>query len=189
LLGFICSSNNAWISLLQNYLVGIACSIIVVIITTLLQFNYEQKKAKNKIVSEIRELFFQYYLSVLSSDPNETIPKQTWDYFFEKIEKNIDNIVSQIFDLEWFGKKHQTKANILSNAVIQLKIQMYKNNSIHKEEMIKSIFANPSFKTIEEIALIYATNKYDKDDIIKYSFKATEALEELKKASASKENS
>ena len=38
-------NDNEWIAFIVNWCVGIACSIVVVIITTFIQFRVEQKKA------------------------------------------------------------------------------------------------------------------------------------------------
>lgn len=68
---FTCLSKFNIISFLSDYIIGIACSIVVVIITTFLQFEYEQRKILHSILSDVQFLFFDYLLIVLSLDPAE----------------------------------------------------------------------------------------------------------------------
>ncbi len=179
ILGFIPSENNTWIILLQNYAVGIACSILVVIITTLLQFNFEQQKEKNKLISDIRTLFLHYYLSVLSADPNEKTSQQMWNHYYDRIESCIDDISTCLSNLDWFRKKHLNNANDIHYAVLQLRISLYKNNRQSKEDAVRSILNHSAFDDIEEKSLLYAKNDYDKKSIEEYSDKAKEEIEKL----------
>lgn len=66
---FTCLSEIGFISFISDYMIGTACSIIVVIVTTFLQFKYEQRKTLNSILSDIQFFFFHYLLVVMSLDP------------------------------------------------------------------------------------------------------------------------
>ena len=47
--------NNDTISFLQNYIIGITCSILVVIITTFLQYKSEYEKVMSEFTSVLRK--------------------------------------------------------------------------------------------------------------------------------------
>ena len=47
--------NNDTISFLQNYIIGITCSILVVIITTFLQYKSEYEKVMSEFTSVLRQ--------------------------------------------------------------------------------------------------------------------------------------
>ena len=66
-------NENEWLSFINDWCVGIACSIIVVVITTLIQFKVEQKKIINELASAVRMLLFQ---NVIGGDAFEEDAEQ-----------------------------------------------------------------------------------------------------------------
>ena len=59
LLNFFNSSDRYWISFFINWSVGISCSTVVVIVTTLIQYRIEQDRLINKCADCLRGLFYQ----------------------------------------------------------------------------------------------------------------------------------
>ena len=104
-------NDNEWIAFVVNWCVGIACSIVVVIITTLIQFKVEQKKAINKLVLIARALIFHNELfgSILASGVVRNTNTVT---DLDEIENNWRNSLKEdmekastvLMELEFFFK-------------------------------------------------------------------------------------
>ena len=104
-------NENEWIAFVVNWCVGIACSIVVVIITTLIQFKVEQKKAINKLVLIARALIFHNELfgSIYASGVVRNADTVT---YLDKIENNwrnslkedMDKASAVLMELEFFFK-------------------------------------------------------------------------------------
>ena len=104
-------NDNGWVAFVVNWCVGIACSIVVVIITTLIQFKVEQKKAINKLVLIARALIFHNELfgSIFASGVVRNTNTVT---DLDKIENNWRNSLKEdmekasavLMELEFFFK-------------------------------------------------------------------------------------
>ena len=87
-------NDNEWIAFIVNWCVGISCSIVVVIITTLIQFKVEQKKAINKLILIARALIFhnEFFGSIFASD---VIRNADTVKDLDKIENNWRNSLKE----------------------------------------------------------------------------------------------
>lgn len=104
-------NDNEWIAFIINWCVGIACSIVVVIITTLIQFKVEQKKAINKLILIARALIFhnEFFGSIFASG---VIRNADTVKDLDKIENNWRNSLKEdmekastvLMELEFFFK-------------------------------------------------------------------------------------
>ena len=104
-------NENEWIAFVVNWCVGIACSIVVVIITTLIQFKVEQKKAINKLILIARALIFhnEFFGSIFASGVVRNVDTVT---DLDKIENNWRNSLKEdmekasavLMELEFFFK-------------------------------------------------------------------------------------
>ena len=104
-------NDNEWIAFVVNWFVGIACSIVVVIITTLIQFKVEQKKAINKLVLIARALIFhnEFFGSIFASG---VVRNADTVADLDKIENNWRNSLKEdmekasavLMELEFFFK-------------------------------------------------------------------------------------
>lgn len=104
-------NDNEWIDFIVNWCVGIACSIVVVIITTLIQFKVEQKKAINKLILIARALIFhnEFFGSMFAGS---VIRNADTVKDLDKIENNWRNALKEdmekastvLMELEFFFK-------------------------------------------------------------------------------------
>ena len=106
---FTCISDLKVISFLNNYFIGAACSIVVVIITTFIQFKYEQRKALKSVLSDVQFFFFHYLLVIMALDPNEKTTDKQWEYYYGEVYNSVRKISSELSNIEWFSKKARTK--------------------------------------------------------------------------------
>ena len=117
-------NEKEWIAFVVNWCVGIACSIVVVIITTLIQFKVEQNKAINKLVSIARALIFhnEFFGSIFESgvvrnaDTLSNLDKieNNWR---NSLKEDMDKASAVLMELEFFFKNPDLlKMLKLSNA-------------------------------------------------------------------------
>ena len=87
-------NDNEWIAFVVNWCVGIACSIVVVVITTFIQFKVEQKKSINKLVLIARALIFhnEFFGSIFASGVVRNADTVTE---LDKIENNWRNSLKE----------------------------------------------------------------------------------------------
>ena len=62
--------NNDTISFLQNYIIGITCSILVVIITTFLQYKSEYEKVMSEFTSVLRQAILNLTVALSYQEKN-----------------------------------------------------------------------------------------------------------------------
>lgn len=127
ILEFTCVSNLEATSFLNNYFIGTACSIVVVIITTFLQFKYEQRKALKSVLSDVQFFFFHYLLVIMALDPKEKTSDKQWEYYYSEAYNGVRKISSELLNIEWFSKKAKTTTDNLQEAVLNVMINIAKN--------------------------------------------------------------
>lgn len=165
LLSIIFEFTSIWrfqvVSFLSDYMIGIACSIIVVIITTFLQFKYEQRKLLNSILSDVQFLFFDYLLIVVSLDPSEKTTEKLWEYYYDKIYNGTKNISSQLLNIEWLTKKKVKIAENLEKAILHIIMDIAPCSGKTKKENLVSVLDKTWLNEIKDNALSLAeSNKY-----------------------------
>lgn len=147
-------------------MIGIACSIIVVIITTFLQFKYEQKKLLNSILSDIRFFLFQFLLATISFVPKEESSDAVYNYHFDELYNGAKKISSQLTSIEWFSKKKERIALALQKSVMLMMIDM----TVHPERKsnLRCILDTPLLKGLKDNAILLdPSNEQTIEEIIK----------------------
>lgn len=178
---FTCISKFQVVSFLSDYMIGIACSIIVVIITTFLQFKYEQRKLLNSILSDVQFFFFDYLLIVISLDPSEETPDKLWEYYYDKIYNGIRNISSQLLNIEWLTKKKTITAGNLEKAVLHVMMDIAKCSGKTKKDSLISVLDQTWLNEIKDNSLALAeSNQYAVKQITNNYDRLHEKLKELK---------
>lgn len=56
---FTCLGSIELFLFIKDYMIGIACSIIVVLVTTYVQFKFEQRETLNTILTNIQFFYFR----------------------------------------------------------------------------------------------------------------------------------
>lgn len=177
---FTCISEIKIVSILSDYMIGIACSIIVVIITTYLQFKYEQKKLINSVLSETQFLFFYYLLVVYSLHPDEETPNKLWDHYYDKIYNAVQKISLEISNIEWFSCKKSKALNKVQQSVLQLMVDIAKSSANDKKDGLVNSIDIDCFKNIKDNVLLIANaDEYTVKEIVKNYEKIQEELKAL----------
>lgn len=166
----------------KDYMIGIACSIIVVLITTYVQFRFEQRKTLNTILTNIQFFYFRYLLVVISLDPEEQAPPKLWEHYYDALQEDIKQITRGLNEIEWFSKKKEKTITALHRGFLQLLISMSKALDTQREHAVKEIVGDPILKDITDNALLLAgdSDRAGKEIAENYA-KAEAGLEELRK--------
>ncbi len=173
-----CTKRTQLISFSINYLVGIACSIVVVIITTYLQFKFEQRKILSSLLSELRFLFFHLLMAAMSLNSDEAVPETLWKYHYDEVYAGIKKTSSEISQIEWiwFPKKNETKK--LHTTIIKLLMDMVKSSDKSEKDCLLCLIENPALREAKESALSLSKNHVHYTENIECDFNKIQ--EELK---------
>lgn len=171
-------NDNERIAFIVNWCVGIACSIVVVIITTLIQFKVEQKKAINKLILIARALIFhnEFFGSIFASD---VIRNADTVKDLDKIENNWRNSLKEdmekastiLMNFEFFFKNPALlKMLKLSNA---FKISQFDKSDKNYE--VEAKLLETEYEKVTKIIVDFAETVvslkikgYGKEEIEKY---------------------
>ena len=138
--------------IITDYLIGIACSVIVVIITTFLQFKYEQKRTLIHILSDMHLFFWGFLLVAYSLDPDEETPSKVWDYNYDKIYEVANKIISDLSNIEWFSKRKTKLAMKLQVSIMQVVLDITKFDSDKKDRLV-NVFDTSSLEEIKDYTI------------------------------------
>lgn len=155
---FTCISRYQIVSVLSDYMIGVACSIIVVIITTFVQFKYEQKKLLNSILQDVQFFLFRYVLIAISLDPSEEVSLNMWEYYYDEVYNETKNISLQLSNIEWFSKKNSRIAFNLRKAILNIMADLVKNSGKNKKEGLIETVQSSWIKEIKDNALLLTTS-------------------------------
>ena len=155
---FTCISRYKSVSVLSDYMIGVACSIVVVIITTFVQFKYEQKKLLNSILQDVQFFLFRYVLIAISLDPNEEVSLNMWEYYYDVVYNETKNISLQLSNIEWFSKKNSRIAFNLRKAILNIMSDLVKNSGKNKKEGLRETVQSSWIKEIKDNTLLLATS-------------------------------
>ena len=182
--GLTCVAELKIVQIITDYLIGIACSVVVVIITTFLQFKYEQKKLLNSVLSDIQFLLFYYLLVVYSLSPDEETPAKMWEHYYDEIYNGVRKISLDILNIEWFSCKKSKTTKKVNKAILQLMISLVKCTNTEKDKLISSIDID-CFKIIKDNVLLIANaDEYAVQEIVR---NYEEIQKELKRIESSHE--
>lgn len=162
------SYDNRWANFTVNWCVGVDCSLIVVILTTFIQFKAEQKQAIKELGSCVSRLLFhnQIYGVIFEESTDESMsPEQIAKYeneWYEALNADAKQINDIMGKLEFFNNK---KIVILFKRIISLRIDLVKVGCNVQEVYHRSQ------KSIYEVAtntLQFDIGDYDKKEIKKH---------------------
>lgn len=174
------SSNEKWISLWINWIVGIGCSTVVVIVTTLIQYLIEQGRLLNKCADCLRVLFFHnsffgstFNDDCIRNDYTANVLDKIENNWRKSIETDNEKLIEYLNQLEFISKSNQ---KVLSEILkISYRLQI---SSIAKEECsnerIEEILKREYEKITSDIIsmseklLKFKISKFNKDELTKF---------------------
>lgn len=133
---------NDIISFIQNYIIGITCSILVVIITTFLQYKSEYERVMSEFTSILRQLILNLLvaLSYQEKDAAELLCKEIID----KIKEDCDKLNQLNKSFCCFNKKLYQKYVELVKIIYKLYIPILSNSNDSYYDMLKDKIDYPT---------------------------------------------
>lgn len=173
-----CLNYNGWISFSINWCVGIACSLAVVIITTLVQFKVEQERAINKLASILEVMFFHNAFSGGVFSINIVRNKETvkdldimennWRISLEEDNRKLYLVLA---DLEFFFD-NKTFLNLfkLCNAFSISTFDKTENDYEREARLLKNEYQKTTEKIIKmaEMVIKLKPNKHEREILEKH---------------------
>lgn len=153
--------------LVQNYAVGISCSLVVVIITTVLQYSHEHKRVFDAYCSSLRDLVFCISIAFPSSEDNEDPSNGFYNYLFEKLDSAFKLFEKNNRDLFWFSKNKKKLQEDVYMCYAHLWIDFERQRFESAKACIEALENHPKF-----IPLINACIAIFPDGLGKDSFEA-----------------
>jgi len=179
-LNFFNSSDRYWISFFINWSVGIGCSTVVVIVTTLIQYRIEQDRLINKCADCLRGLFFHnsFFGSLFNddcirNDYTANVLDKIENNWRKSIETDNEKLIEYLNQLEFISKSNQKVLLGLSKTSNLLQISIIaKEDCSHEkiEEILKREYGKITSDIISmsEKLLKFKISKFAKDELIKF---------------------
>ena len=179
-LNFFNSSDRYWISFFINWSVGIGCSTVVVIVTTLIQYRIEQDRLINKCADCLRGLFFHnsFFGSLFNddcirNDYTANVLDKIENNWRKSIETDNEKLIEYLNQLEFISKSNQKVLLELSKTSCLLQISFIaKEDCSHEkiEEILKREYEKITSDIIlmSEKLLKFRISKFAKDELIKF---------------------
>ena len=170
--------SNCWSSFVANWFVGIACSAAIVVVTTLIQFKIEQRKAINKLVLIAESLIFhnQLFGGIFVSDvPRNANTIKELDRLESNWRKSLDEDMkkarSVLMDFEFFIKKQALlKMLKLSNLFVISQFDKSEKNYEIEAKLLENEYHKVTNIIVEfaETVVSLKVKSYGKEEIEKY---------------------
>lgn len=143
--------DDGWLQFLENYAIGTACSVVIVIIITITQF-----------VSERNKVYLEYYYSLLNliihlelafsqkTEKNERSLK----IMLDEVKKDLDKNCKLSCELFWFSQKKDLQFRRL--CTITYKLDLYQRKDMHNKDiyMSKEEFCNYKKEALKLVEMI-----------------------------------
>ena len=173
-------SDRNWITFFINWSVGIGCSTVVVIVTTLIQYRIEQDRLLNKCADCLRVLFFHnsffgstFNGNFIRNDYTANDLDKIENNWRESIEKDNRKLIEYLRQLQFISKSKQKVLQEISKTSYLLQISsIAKEDCSHEriEEILKREYKKITGDIISmsEKLLKFNISKFEKDELTKF---------------------
>ena len=149
--------------LLQEFFIGTACSFIVVVFSTFVQYKVELKKQFYDYISAASHLIFRISLI---SDYDEEMNEKLIEFFYDDLENQFEIFRNAELALVFFTKKETEKRFKQNNELHTLYFRFLKNQfESHKFAVLSAYDKDLIIRAIEKYQH-YWPDCYQKDHII-----------------------
>ena len=171
----------------QNYCIGIVCSLVVVVITSQLQYKHEHNKLLAEYCAAVREM-----ISVLGQAfcgyEDSQISDKFCEMMCEKVKAALDAYEKTDKELIWFfkGKAKLQDAVLMNYRKIYIDFSEYYYKS--KRKAFAGLRFHKSYIPLVDSALALVQNKWDRHSIEDNKRFALECLEVWQKENSQKQD-
>ena len=146
----------------QNFAMGLLCSLIVVIVTTLLQYFYEQKRVLADYSRALRWLVFRIGLVFGGID-------NIGDEFFEEIHSELKYAFNQLgrhnSELIWFSPAKRVQQENIHKQYAKIWIDFITPFPPAYREAISAIVRHQSYVPLIDAAMDFLPDGFDKESL------------------------
>lgn len=146
-------------SFVQNCLIGIACSFVVVVITTSLQYLNEHKKVFYEYKKNLRKLYINVY--TLKTIDIDNAPMLGLNTYIENIDQCFENLKKCAMDLCWFRPKYKRKYNNYFSEIFRLMMIFIRDQYDKPRKALIEISAFSAVEIMEKLIRECATDRID----------------------------
>lgn len=146
--------------LIQNFMVGIACSLMVVIITTILQYNHEHRRVFSDYASSLRKLIL--HLSFVYPDLEDMHEEKAYNKFYHELDQSFEALVNWDKQLDWFSVDKKKKQEKTRSLYTKMWVDFTKGFCESKESAVLSLALHPNYVQLVEAAKDILNDKMDR---------------------------
>lgn len=155
---------------IANFMIGICCSSLVVILTTHLQINAEYSRLNSNFSSCIRHLSFRFFLSEIEPDMGEVVPERYYTHIMAELNKSLDEVSTACAELCFFNKKKDALLLRVRHSVIKCKINVALEETLTQKDLLDTFIYKNKNEIISLLndALLLGLAEHDKEEVEKY---------------------
>lgn len=146
--------------LLQNFMVGIACSLLVVIITTILQYNHEHRRVFSDYAASLRKLIL--HLSFVYPDLEDMHEENTYNKFYHELDQSFESLVNWDKQLDWFSVDKKKKQEKIRSLYTKMWIDFTKGFCKSKGSAVQELVLHPNYLQLVEATKDILNDKTDR---------------------------
>ena len=147
--------------LFQNFMVGIACSLLVVIITTILQYNHEHRRVFSDYAASLRKLIL--HLTLVYPDLEDMHEEDTYSKLYHEFDQSFESLVNWDKQLDWFSIDKKRKQEKIRALYVIMWIDFTKGFCKTKESAVLALVHHPNYLPLVEAAKDILSDKADRN--------------------------
>ena len=162
-----CDPTNQWLTYIVNLSIGIACSDLIVLITSILQYIDIKTTLINNISTNICSILFFWKLLSLSSKEEEKDNREFFARVSEQVHDCLFDAEKSAIEIELFDKKRKQFVAEIANSLKMIDINNSKASSFSKHEYVEQFLADNKkyLKVICKNLLLLNQNNSIKEEI------------------------
>lgn len=157
-----------WITFLENCLMGIVCSTIVVIVTSVLQFKSEQERCIREYISVLFTFLALYGTCLSGEDVNQRVCQEIFNCYGDLIDVE--------YEVVWYNQKKEKQYLDLIRKTLRLETVIMRSKRGNVLDAIKGLGIEAYNEAVESAILF--SKDYELRDINRFEYLKIDLNEE-----------
>lgn len=153
-------------AVVQNYAIGIACSLMVVIITTTLQYLHEHNKVFSDYKAGLRKLIFHLQFSFFEEEPDEKRSDSYYDLVYDNLGEAFKMFRKNEHELIWFSAYKKSQQEEITKHAGLIWIDYIRGDRREHKIALQNLINHPNFLPLMDSAISFLPDGFEKDMII-----------------------
>ncbi|MBR3391424.1 MAG: hypothetical protein IKG74_02035 [Firmicutes bacterium] len=145
-----------WLILCQNYLIGISCSALVVVVSALIQFKFEQNNAYSNYKSVLHSCLSLVHIELTSPSATQKERLKCINYI-SSLHDNYNDIAYRLF---WYSPRKSREYGELTRKMIAISSAMSNYFMERKADACLNVSAE-SFNEVIDIAIAFFNDDFE----------------------------